>query len=106
MNGPPLCSKLMAAVKTRDGFGGAASPAVYGDRLFIVNDNDEQSFIAAFNTVTGDEVWRVDRPAGTNWVTPFVWANERRTEIVTAGAKGVPSSGLDGTLLLGVSGVA
>ena len=52
MNGTPLWSKLMAAVKTRDGFGGAASPAVYGDRLFIVNDNDERSFIAAFNTVS------------------------------------------------------
>jgi outer membrane protein assembly factor BamB len=106
MNGKPLWSKPTPPVKTRDGFGGAASPVLFGDRLFIVNDNDERSFIAAFNTVSGDEMWRVDRPTGTNWVTPFVWKNERRTEIVTAGTSGVRSYGLDGALLWELAGMA
>jgi outer membrane protein assembly factor BamB len=40
---------------------GSASPVLHGDRIYILNDNDEQSFIAAFNAATGDEVWRVNR---------------------------------------------
>jgi hypothetical protein len=34
-------------------FGPAASPVIDGNRVFILNDNDEQSFIAAFDTATG-----------------------------------------------------
>jgi hypothetical protein len=106
MNGKPLWSRRMDPIKTRDGFGGAASPVIHQDRLFIVNDNDERSFIGAYNPVTGDEMWRVDRPVGTNWVTPFVWKNERRTEIVTAGTGGIQSYGLDGTLLWQLTGMS
>ena len=106
MNGKLLWSKPMGALKTRDGFGSAASPVVHGDRVFIVNDNDERSFIAAFNAVTGAEMWRVDREEGTNWVTPVVWTNDRRTEIVTAGTKRIRSYDLDGTLLWELAGMA
>ena len=61
------------------------------DRIYIVNDNDEQSFLAAFDKRTGKEIWRVDREEGTNWSTPFVWENELRTEIVTTGTEQVRS---------------
>ena len=40
------------------------------DRLYVVNDNDTQSFISAFDTRTGNELWRVDRDEGSNWATP------------------------------------
>ena len=106
MNGKLLWSKPMRVLKTRDGFGGAASPVLYKDRLVIVNDNDERSFIAAFNVVTGAEMWRVDREEGTNWVTPFVWENELRTEIVTAGTKRIRSYDLDGKLLWELAGMS
>ena len=106
MNGKVLWSKPMKALKTRDGLGGAASPVLHKDRVFIVNDNDERSFIAAFNAVTGAETWRVDREEGTNWVTPFVWENELRTEIVTAGTKRIRSYDLDGKRLWELAGMS
>jgi outer membrane protein assembly factor BamB len=106
MNGKPLWSKPMGALKVRSGFGPAASPVVHGDRVYIVNDNDEQSFIAAFNTVTGAQVWRADRKEGSNWTTPFVWKNARRTEIVTAGTDRVRSYDLDGKLLWELAGMS
>ena len=59
--------------------------------VYIVNDNDEQSFIAAFDAGTGAEVWRVNRAEGTNWATPFVWENAVRTEIVVSGSDAVRS---------------
>ena len=73
---------------TRD-WGTGASPALHNDRLFILNDNEEQSFVAAFDTRTGKEVWRTPRtvqPARkTGWSTPFVWEHRARTELVTLG---------------------
>ena len=48
----------------------------------------------------------MDREEGTNWSTPFVWENERRTEIVTAGTDHVRSYDLDGKLLWELSGMS
>lgn len=105
MNGKPLWSKPMDALKTRTGWGGSASPVVYKDRIFVVNDNEERSFIAAYDARTGDEVWRVAREEASNWASPFIWENAQRTEIITKGTKKVRSYGLDGKLLWEISGM-
>jgi outer membrane protein assembly factor BamB len=42
-------------------FGTGGSPALLGDMLLIVNDNEKQQFIAAFDTKTGKPVWRTNR---------------------------------------------
>ena len=106
INGRPLWSKPMAPAPTRSGWGSAGSPVLHNDRLYVVNDNDERSFIAAFDKFTGREIWRVNRDEGSNWSTPFVWEHDRRTEIVTTGTRGVRSYGLDGTLLWQLSGMS
>jgi outer membrane protein assembly factor BamB len=106
MNGTPLWSKPMDAVKTRSGWGGAASPIVHRGRVYIVNDNDERSFIAAYDGRTGAELWRVVREEGSNWTTPFIWEHKLRTEIVTAGTGKIRSYGLDGQLLWELKGMS
>src|SRR6185295_6798410 len=73
--------------KTRFGWGTAASPVLYKDRIYIVNDNDEESFLAALDKKTGREIWRVPRELGTNWATPYIWENGQRAEIITPGWK-------------------
>ena len=85
MNGKPVWSQKATPVKTRTGFGAAASPILHGDRVIHVNDNDDQSYIAAYDTRTGRELWKTLRDERSNWSTPFIWQNDRRTEIVTAG---------------------
>ena len=74
----------------------AASPVLHNDTLFIVNDNDERSFVVALDAKNGKERWRVDRDEGTNWSTPFVWEHEGRTELVTTGSDQVRSYDLEG----------
>jgi outer membrane protein assembly factor BamB len=106
MNGKLLWSRPMEALKVRSGFGPASSPVVAGNRVFILSDNDEQSFIAAFDARTGAEVWRVNRKEGSNWTSPYVWKNDRRTEIVTAGSDRVRSYDVDGKLLWELAGMA
>ncbi len=86
-------------------FGGGASPALHGDKLFILNDNEENSFIAAYDKNTGEQLWRTPREGLGNariksgWATPFVWKNDLRTEIVTHGPGWVISYDLDGAEL-------
>ena len=83
-------------------FGGGASPVVHGDRIFVLNDNQEASFLAAFDKKTGEPLWRAPRPGLGNqmlksgWSTPFVWENKLRTEVVTSGPGFIISYDLDG----------
>ena len=104
--GKPVWSKPMDPFKVRSRWAAAASPVLFKDRIYIVNDNDEQSFIAAYDARSGAEVWRANRKEGSNWSTPFVWAYGSRTEIVTAGTDKVRSYDLNGRLLWELSGMS
>ena len=86
-------------------FAPAASPVLYKERLYVINDNTKRSFLAAFDRKTGEQAWRVDREEVENWSTPFVWENELRTEIVTTGRGKVRSYDLDGKVLWELSGM-
>lgn len=106
MNGKPLWSKPMGPFKIRNGWGTSSSPVLHRDRVYLVVDNDDRSFMVAYNKITGAEAWRVERQEGTNWTTPFVWENDKRTEIVTAGSDKTRSYDVDGTLLWELSGMS
>jgi outer membrane protein assembly factor BamB len=104
MDGDLLWSKDWPARKTRHGWGLAASPVLYRDRLYVVNDNDEQSFLVALDTRTGREIWRKKRDEKSNWATPYIWENELRTEIITSGTQKVRAYDLDGNELYRLGG--
>ncbi|HKY03417.1 MAG TPA: PQQ-binding-like beta-propeller repeat protein [Blastocatellia bacterium] len=106
MSGKPLWSKKWGAFDTRYGWGTAASPVLHKNRIYVVNDNEQESFIIALDKKTGDQVWRVKREEGSNWATPYVWENPLRTEIVTPGTRRVRSYDLDGKLLWELSGMS
>ncbi len=107
MNGQELWHKELGTYKTRFGWGTASSPVLHRDRLYIVNDNEEKSFLIAYDKKTGQEIWRVDRPdEKSNWATPFIWENDKRTEIVTSGSGKVRSYDLDGKLLWELKGMS
>ena len=92
-------NKKIGPYRTSSGWGTGASPVVADDRLYILNDNEEDSFLLALDSATGDEVWRVKRSDHGNWATPFVWKNAQRTEIIASGSGRVRSYGLDGQQL-------
>jgi outer membrane protein assembly factor BamB len=92
--------------KVRNGWGTASSPVLHGDRLCVVDDNDEQSYLLALDKRTGEEVWRVERDEKSNWSTPFVWSHDGETEIVTAGSGKVRAYDLAGKLLWWFKGMS
>jgi outer membrane protein assembly factor BamB len=105
-DGKELWSKQFGSFKTRYNWGTAASPVLHKDRLYIVNDNDEQSFLIALDKKTGKQIWRVDRDEKSNWATPFIWENEQRTELITSGTGKVRSYDLNGKLLWELGGMS
>jgi outer membrane protein assembly factor BamB len=105
-DGRPVWSKLLAPQAMRGGWGTGASPVLHRDRLYLVNDNEEHSYLLALDKCTGKEVWRVDRDEKTNWATPYVWENQQRTEIVTAGTGKVRAYDLNGKLLWWLQGMS
>jgi len=106
LDGKELWSKDLGSHATRYGWGTAASPVAHGGRVYVVNDNEERSFLVALDGKTGEEAWRVERDEKSNWATPFVWRNKLRTEIVTNGSGRARAYGLDGKLLWELGGMS
>lgn len=67
------------------GWGTGSSPMLYENLVYLQCDNEEASFLAAYDIKTGDQAWRIERDEKTNWSTPYIWKNKLRTELVTAG---------------------
>ncbi len=94
-------------------FGTGGSAVLHGNRLLIVNDNEKQQFIAAFDKRTGKELWRTSRdllpttPGArrSGWATPFIWVHKLRTEVVTIGPGTAVSYDLEGKELWRLSGM-
>jgi len=105
-DGSEAWTHLLEPRKTRFGWGSAASPVLHGGRLFLVNDNDEQSELLALDAKTGHEVWRVVRDEKSNWSTPLVWQSGARTELVTTGSQAVRSYDLEGKPLWSLKGMS
>ena len=106
LDGRLLWSRRFEPVRTRAGWGTAASPVLHGDRIYVVNDNEEQSYLVALSKETGAELWRVNRDEGSNWSTPYVWEHAGRAEIVTTGTDRVRSYDLAGNLLWELAGMS
>ena len=77
-DGKPVWATPFARHETIRDYGTGASPALFRDRLFVLNDNEEESFLAAFDARTGKELWRTPRSVEpvrkTGWSTPFVFS--------------------------------
>lgn len=106
LDGKEVWQHALKPQPTRFGWGTAASPVLHHGRLYLVNDNEQDSYLLALDARTGEQVWRTPRDEKSNWATPFVWRNERRTEIVTPGTGKVRSYDLDGKLLWSLTGMS
>jgi len=105
-DGATMWSFSEKARKSRNNWGFGASPVMHGGRVYLVHDNEEDAYVAAFDASTGKEIWRAKRPPETNWSTPLVWKNDQGTELVVAATGGITSYGLNGEPLWQLSGMS
>ena len=69
--------------------GTAGSPLLYKNRIILYQDQYSNAFIAAFDTRTGQEVWRTRRGASVGWGTPIAVRVGDRDEIIVNGQRSV-----------------
>ena len=84
MAGEIQWSKQFDPMKSRGGFGEGSSPGVYGDTVVLQYDHEGDSFIAAFEKSTGQELWRTAREEGTSWSTPLIAEVDGLVQVITA----------------------
>lgn len=85
LNGKLLWQKEIEAKETQKNWGTGSSPVIYNNILYVLNDNEEDSWIMALDAATGNEKWKVKRQEPTTYGTPVIWKNNARTELVTMG---------------------
>jgi outer membrane protein assembly factor BamB len=90
--------------RTMYGYGAAASPVLVDGQVVIVYDNEEASYLAAFDTRTGELLWQVERDEPSTWATPLVWRHGSQTEIVVSGKRRIRSYSTQGDLLWQLDG--
>ncbi|MFT5302291.1 MAG: outer membrane protein assembly factor BamB [Mariniblastus sp.] len=91
LKGNQLWEKNIGAYPTGNGFGTGSSITTGDGNVFVQCDNDESSFVVAFDAKSGEQVWRQERTGRTSWATPLFWKTANRSELVTCGSGFVTS---------------
>jgi len=83
MNGKQVWYRDLGAMDAYHGTAG--SPLLYKDRVILYQDQNSNSFIAAFDARTGKDIWRTPRTARVGWGTPAAIHASGRDEIIVNG---------------------
>jgi PQQ-like domain len=67
-----------------DEWGPASSPVIHDGLVIVQNDRHKDSYVAAFDVVTGGERWRVGRDELPAWSTPIVHRGARSTLVTNS----------------------
>lgn len=66
-------------------WGYGSSPVIGDGRVFVQVDLHSNSYLAAYDLETGEEVWRVNRDEKPVWATPTLHRTDERTELIVQG---------------------
>ena len=80
-------SQPLPTLRTIMSFGEGSSPALAGDAIIVVCDQEAGSAIFAFNKLTGEQLWRKDRDERTSWATPAVAEVDGTTQVIVSATK-------------------
>ena len=97
----------LGQMDVKHGHGEGSSPALFGDTLVVNWDHEGPSFVAALDTATGEERWRVARDEETSWASPIVIEHEGVPQAIVSGTRRIRSYRLsDGALLWECGGLS
>jgi outer membrane protein assembly factor BamB len=90
-SGKVLWERDLGDMRIRHGHGEGSTPALHGDTLVMNWDHQGESFVAALDSRTGKERWRVARDEITSWSSPLVVEHDGAPQVVVAATKRVRS---------------
>ncbi|MGI9518144.1 MAG: PQQ-binding-like beta-propeller repeat protein [Pirellulaceae bacterium] len=106
-DGNVVWEKSLGTMNTKHGHGEGASPFLHDGKLVVNWDHEGESFIAAFESTTGDELWRVSRAESTSWSSPIVVEHDGRAQVIVAGTNRVRGYDLaDGSVIWECGGLS
>ena len=83
MDGKLLWEKDLGDKRMRNQFGEGSTPVLYRNTLVVVWDHlGGESFVAAFDSRDGQELWRVPRKEIDTWATPLVMDVNGRPQVI------------------------
>jgi outer membrane protein assembly factor BamB len=71
--------------------GPAGSPLLYRDKLIIYQDQRRGGFVAAYDTATGEQIWRTSRGQSVGWGTPVAIRVGDHDELIVSSQRLVQS---------------
>ncbi|MFT6863861.1 MAG: outer membrane protein assembly factor BamB [Akkermansiaceae bacterium] len=89
--GKVLWEKDLGEMHTKHGHGEGSSPALHDETLVVNWDHEGPSFVAAFNKVTGKELWRKERDEPSSWSSPHILLHEGSPQVVVSAANRIRS---------------
>lgn len=73
----------LGQMRTRNSFGEGSSPALHGNTVVIVwDDETDNDFIVALDKRTGQELWRNPRNEETGWSTPLIVEHGDKPQVI------------------------
>jgi outer membrane protein assembly factor BamB len=72
-------------------WGEGSSPALVGDVAIVIQDNEQASYLYAFDKSSGKELWKKPRDEKSSWTTPFVLTRDGKTQAIVNGSTAVRS---------------
>ena len=106
MDGERVWDVDFGEMRIRNGFGEGSTPVLHDDKIVVLWDHQGDSFIAALDKNSGDEIWRVSRNEPESWATPLVVETPGGTQVITAAQRRTNGYDLDtGKMIWEGSGV-
>ncbi|HVX13695.1 MAG TPA: PQQ-binding-like beta-propeller repeat protein [Pirellulales bacterium] len=72
-------------------YGYAPSPVLYNNLVIVAAEYDGDSFLTAFDRLTGNHVWRTPRPRNITFSSPVVARTAGRDQLLISGADQIAS---------------
>jgi outer membrane protein assembly factor BamB len=86
MDGKHVWSRQLGEFQSATRRGTAASPVLVDDLVILNGDSESDPFLFGINKLTGETVWKTDRPAEEGYSTPVILQAAGRKELVLNGS--------------------
>ena len=84
-------SRELVKQRVRNGFGEGSSPAIAEKAVIVLADHEDQSYIYAFDKISGQPLWKNERDEKTAWTSPIAVDVDGQIQVIVNGANFVRS---------------